>query len=60
MFNLDGKLNHLTVELTFRKRFKFDKAGLVELKNVLQVRLVKTPPEDAAVLPIKDSLLVDL
>ena len=53
-------MNHLTVKLAFRKRLKFDKAGLVELKNVLQVRLVKTPPEDAAVLPIKDSLLVDL
>ena len=53
-------MNHLTVKLAFRKRFKFDKAGLVELKNVLQVCLVKTPPEDAAVLPIKDSLLVNL
>ena len=50
----------LTVRGALRQRLQLDKARLVELEDVLQVSLVKAPAEDAAVLAVKEGLLVNL
>ena len=52
--------SHLTVKLALWQRFNFDEARLIQLEDVLEIRLLQAPTEDGAVLPVEHGFLVDL